>query len=149
MGAVAVLRAVSLHNLEPRAVVVEAPFDRLLSTAENRFSAMGIPSFPCAQLLVFWGGVQHGYSGFRHNPVEYARNVACPVMVMHGEQDPRVTEEQATAVFRNLPGEKQLVLFQGVGHESCLEGNAEQWNRAVIDFARSVDAFANPSDNSE
>ena len=38
------------------AVVVESVFDRLLSTAENRFHSMGIPAFPMARLLIFWGG---------------------------------------------------------------------------------------------
>ena len=134
MGAVAILRAVSSSGLKPRAVIIECPFDRLLSTTKNRFSTMGIPSFPCAQLLVFWGGVQHGFSGFRHNSVEYASQVHCPVLLLNGEQDPRVTKEQATAVIKNLRGEKQLVLFEGVGHVPCLTGDPKQWNRAVTEF---------------
>ena len=134
MGAVAVLRAISEYGLEPRAVVVECPFDRLLSTVKNRFSAMGVPSFPSAQLLVFWGGVQHGYSAFKHNPVEYAKQVPCPILMMNGEQDLRVTKEQAKATFESFPGQKQLVFFTGVSHESCVVRNADRWKRAVTDF---------------
>ena len=140
MGAAAVLRAVSVNGLKPWAIVVESPFDRLLSTAENRFSAMGIPSFPSANLLVFWGGVQHGYSGFGHNPVEYAESVSCPVLMLHGDEDARVTREQAAAIFASFPGEKALVLFEGVGHESCLAANADEWRRAVTEFSSNLDA---------
>ncbi|HKM56418.1 MAG TPA: alpha/beta hydrolase, partial [Isosphaeraceae bacterium] len=56
MGSVAILRAIAENGVQPEAVVVECPFDRLLSTVENRFSAIGLPAFPCAHLLVFWGG---------------------------------------------------------------------------------------------
>jgi alpha-beta hydrolase superfamily lysophospholipase len=134
MGSVAILRAISEKAVQPKAVIMECPFDRLLSTVENRFSAMGLPAFPCAQLLVFWGGVQHGFNGFHHNPVEYARAVHCPVLLMHGEQDPRVTREQAQAVFENLAGEKRFELFPDVGHQSYLTAKEELWKDTVSGF---------------
>ena len=134
MGAAAVLRAVSSHKLQPRAVVVECPFDRLLSTAKNRFAAMGVPSFPFAELLVFWGGVQHGFSGLEHNPVDYACRVDCPVLLMNGEHDNRVTKAQATAIFDNLSGDKQLVIFPETGHESCVKRDPVRWESAIAGF---------------
>ncbi len=76
--------AIAVNGVRPDAIIVECPFDRLLSTASNRFAAMGLPAFPAAHLLIFWGGVQQGFNAFRHNPVEYARNVACPVLLLHG-----------------------------------------------------------------
>ncbi|MAG92586.1 MAG: hypothetical protein CMJ48_02370 [Planctomycetaceae bacterium] len=136
MGAVAVLRAVAKNDLEVKALIVESPFDRLVSTSENRFYAMGLPAFPFAQLLVFWGGVQHGYSGFEHNPVEYAEDVDCPVLLINGTLDSRVTQEQARSVFENLAGRKQLVFFEGVGHESCQAADAQKWTRCVAEFLR-------------
>src|SRR5436305_1579766 len=86
---------------------VGLPFDRLLSTVKARFAGLGVPSFPGAQLLVFWGGWQHGFNGFRHNPVDYARDVSCPVLLLHGRQDPRVSAEQVEEVHANLAGEKE------------------------------------------
>jgi alpha-beta hydrolase superfamily lysophospholipase len=134
MGAAAILRAVAVHGVEPRAVIVECPFDRLLSTARNRFATMGIPSFPCAELLIFWGGVQHGYSGFQHNPVEYAQQVRCPVLLMHGGLDPRVTRAQAQGVFSSLAGPKRFLVLENTGHEPCIAGNADRWREAIVDF---------------
>ena len=46
MGAVAILRAISQDGVSPKAAIIECPFDRLLSTVENRFSAMGLPRSP-------------------------------------------------------------------------------------------------------
>ncbi len=56
MGAVAVLRALREYRLKPDAVVLEAVFASMLRTVENRFEIMGVPSFPSAMLLVYWGG---------------------------------------------------------------------------------------------
>jgi hypothetical protein len=134
MGSAAVLRAVSALQVEAAAIILESPFDRLLSTVKNRFSAMGIPSFPCSELLVFWGGVQQGYSGFAHNPVEYASAVTCPALLLHGSRDPRATINQARSVFEQLAGAKTLVEFTNAGHEPCLKVDPQRWKQAVGGF---------------
>lgn len=134
MGAAAILRAIAVNGVQPRAAIVECPFDRLLSTVENRFVTMGVPSFPSARFLVFWGGVQQGFNGFAHNPVDYARSVRCPVLLMHGDKDPRVTAEQAQEIFANLAGSKQLQMFSDVGHQSCTKANPQLWKRTVAEF---------------
>jgi alpha-beta hydrolase superfamily lysophospholipase len=134
MGAAAVLRALADDPLDVRAVILEAPFDRLLSTVRNRFHVMGLPAFPFAELLVFWGGVQHGYSGFDHNPADYARHVACPTLVLHGRQDPFVTVAEVQAVFDGLSSPKQLMLFPDAGHEACLRKEPARWTAAVAAF---------------
>jgi len=55
MGAAAVLRAVHDLGAAPDAIIVEAVYDNLLRTARHRFEIMRLPSFPFADLLVFWG----------------------------------------------------------------------------------------------
>jgi alpha-beta hydrolase superfamily lysophospholipase len=144
MGSAAILRAIAVHGIEPAGVIVECPFDRLLSTAENRFRAMGLPPFPAARLLIFWGGVQLGFNGFRHNPVDYARQVRCPILFLHGAKDPRVTLEQAHAVFDNLAGEKSLVVFPTAGHAALLAADSDLWTQSVSRFLTSVHGAAAP-----
>jgi alpha-beta hydrolase superfamily lysophospholipase len=134
MGSAAILRAIAVNGVRPSAVIVECPFDRLVSTAANRFAAMGLPAFPAAHLLIFWGGVQQGFNGFRHNPVEYAREVRCPVLLLHGAKDARVTREQAESIFRSFPGEKDFTLFPNAGHESYLGAAPALWAESVSRF---------------
>lgn len=134
MGSVAILRAIARDGLAPSAIIVECPFDRLLSTVENRFTAMGLPAFPCAELLVFWGGVQHGMNGFAHNPVEYAARVRCPVLLMHGDGDRRVSLPEVQNVFAALRGEKRFEVFRGTGHESYFAAQPDLWRQRVADF---------------
>ena len=83
MGAAAVLRA-AVGTVAPRAVVLEAPFDRLVTTVVHRFEAMGflaMLALPGAAVLVFWGSVDGGFNGFAHNPADYAARVAVPTLV--------------------------------------------------------------------
>jgi alpha-beta hydrolase superfamily lysophospholipase len=133
MGAVAALRAVAAEGVEPDALILESPFDTLLNTVRNRFHATGLPDFPAAEMLVLWGGVQHGFDGFAHNPVEYARSVRCPILLLYGDRDPRVTPTQSAAIFDALNPDidKRAVAFEGAGHEALVLTNPELWSRNV------------------
>ncbi len=134
MGAVAILRASNAQAVAPDAVILEAPFDTLLNTVRNRFSSMRVPSFPSAELLVFWGGVQCGFNGFRHNPVEYAKTLRCPALVMHGSRDLRVSVEECRRVFAAAPEPKAYREFDGVGHESYVAQYPGEWKAEVAKF---------------
>lgn len=134
MGAAALLRAAAVHGVEPDAIIIESVFDTLTNAVQNRFETMGVPSFPFAHLLVFWGGVQMGFSGFEHNPVEYAASVECPVLMLHGEEDPRTTRQQAETVFNRLNKGKRFKTFPGVKHESIIHADPEAWIKVVKEF---------------
>jgi alpha-beta hydrolase superfamily lysophospholipase len=134
MGAAAVLRAIAVYNVRPDGIVIEGVFDRLLSAVRNRFNSMGVPSFPAAELLVFWGGVQFGYNGFGHNPADYAAKVRCPVLMLHGENDPRTPLEQARIVYNKLAGRKSFESFPGVKHTSCFAADPVRWESVVGRF---------------
>ena len=134
MGAAAALRAVALGKADPDAMVLESPFDRMLTTVAHRFDLVGVPAFPLARLLVFWGGVQQGYWAFANNPVEYARSVKCPTLMMRGGHDPFVRQREAESVFNNIAGTKQLVVFDRAVHEPCVAVDKARWSGRVTDF---------------
>ena len=134
MGSVAILRAIAHEGVAPAGIVIECPFDRLLGTVEHRFTAMGLPSFPCADLLIFWGGIQHGMNGFAHNPRDYAAHVTCPVLLMHGAEDKRVSVAEVEAIYAGMAGEKQLEIFPDVGHEPCCCARPDLWTQHVEAF---------------
>lgn len=138
MGAAAILRAVDQHRLRPRAIILEACFDRLLTTVSHRFHAMKLPAFPFAHTLLFWGGIQIGGSAFSHNPADYARNVVTPTLVLHGANDPRVTEAEAQNIFDNLAGPKQLIVLPDIGHESYIVRAPAAWRQSITAFLDSL-----------
>ena len=134
MGAVAILRAIDCRGVRPDGIILEAVFDTMLNTVKNRFHAMRVPSFPSAELLVFWGGRQVGFDGFSHRPVDYARSVKCPVLFMEGADDPKATPAEARRVFDAIPGPKEWMEFASVGHESYAARYPAEWQAAVREF---------------
>ncbi len=134
MGAVAIMKSLSEDSISPHAAILECPFGSMYKTTCARFDMMGMPGFPMAGLLVFWGGVENGFWAFGHNPVEYAKNVNVPVLLLYGEKDPKVSREEIDEIYTNLKGTKQLLTFPEAGHENYLNEYGEQWQNAVQSF---------------
>jgi alpha-beta hydrolase superfamily lysophospholipase len=135
LGAAAALGAVSRHRIAPDGMILEMPYGSLLGTVRRRFELMGFPfSFPFAETLVFWGGVQHGFNAFNLAPVEYAKDVTAPVLLLGGGRDPRVTRETLEQIHKNLSGKKRLHFFEDRVHESFFESDAETYQKLLKRF---------------
>ncbi len=134
MGAAAVLRAIDAFHVQADAIIIEAVFDNLLNTVKNRFHLLGVPTFPSAHLLVFWGGLQTGFNGFTHNPIDFAKQVNSPVLFFHGEEDTRVTLSEAHKVYQAVPSTKYFSAFPDTVHESHLSRWPDKWSDEVLHF---------------
>ncbi|HEY8935877.1 MAG TPA: alpha/beta fold hydrolase [Cyclobacteriaceae bacterium] len=133
MGSVAIVKAFQDFKLSSRGIIVECPFGSLYKTVCARFKIMGVPAFPMAALLTFWGGIQHGYWAFSHNPIEYAKSVSCPVLLLFGEKDNRVSREEIDKIYTNLQGNKILKTYVTEGHD-VFTNNTTKWNGDVKEF---------------
>jgi uncharacterized protein len=138
MGTAAILRAIAQEKVKPNAIMLELPFTRLLNAVRSRFHVFNIPSFPGAELLVFWGGVQYGFNGFEHNPEVYARQVRCPTLVLQGKQDRWTSMAEINALYNNIKGSKQLVVFPKAGHQLLVTADKERWQQNVERFLSSL-----------
>ncbi len=134
MGAAAILRSVATLGTKPDAVILESVFCSMLRAIRNRFDLMGAPSFPSAELLVFWGSTQSGISGFSHNPEEYARACTCPALVLHGAKDRHARLEEGRAVYENLAGSKEMVVLDEAGHTGLFGAEPQRWREVVERF---------------
>lgn len=130
MGAAAILRAIGDLGVAPESAIVECPYGSLLEAAENRFALMGLPSFPTAQLMVFWGGIQNGFWGFSHRVWDSALRVKTPVLLLYGTNDNRVTRGEIDHIYRNLAGEKQLHIFEN-GYHILYPYAGQEWEETV------------------
>lgn len=138
MGGAAMLRAVAANGVKPDAIIIEATFDNLLKTGKNRFRAMGLPGSPFAELLLFWGSVQNGFNMFGHNPVDYARAVNHPALILHGEQDARTTVDQARSIALAMGVHARFIAYAGVPHMPIVEARPTDWTRDVAMFLEQV-----------
>lgn len=135
MGATSLMCAVALYALKPRVLILEGPFDHLVTTVRHRFDAVGVPSFPAVDLLVFWGSVQSGSNGWAHNPVDYAATIACPTLLMRGERDPWITVGEMQSIADAIPTRPQIVTVPSRGHEMpFVYGDPELWATSVRQF---------------
>lgn len=127
MGAAAILKSINDYELSPRAIILECPYASMLETISIRCQIMGIPSFPTAQILAFWGGVQHGFNAFSMKPSEYAKQVDMPTLLIYGEKDNRVGKQETQRIYNNLNGVKTLKIFTESGHADYLEKEKSRW----------------------
>jgi alpha-beta hydrolase superfamily lysophospholipase len=140
MGGAAALRAVGQLGVTVDGLIVEAPFATLRSAVVNRFHSMGLPAWGIADLLVFWGGFQHAFDGFAHNPMDYARGVRAPTLLQVGSKDERVLMQEGRAIFEALPASKRFEVFDGLAHQSLLRGNHDKWMGVVGAFLAGIRA---------
>ncbi len=134
MGAVAVLRAASENLISPAAIIAECPYGGMLHAAKNRFGIMGVPSFPSAELLVFWGGIQNGFWAFNNNTIADASHIKAPVLLHYGEKDENATPAEIKAIYNNLKIKKQISGFENAGHQSYCRHNPEKWKSNIKSF---------------
>ena len=146
MGGASILRSIAKDGIEPEALIIEATYDTMLNTVKNRFGVMGLPSFPLANILVFWGGVRSGFNAFKHNPSDYSQQVVIPALVLHGELDSRVTTKQAKNLFQNIKGWKLFSSFPNGGHDALFEADLQRWQEAVVELIAQATKGQDPPD---
>ena len=134
MGAVAIMKAISNYKIQPSSTMLECPFGTMYKTVCARFKLVNVPTFPMAGMLMFWGGVQNGFWAFSHNPVDYAKDISCPTLLLFGEKDNRVSREEINTIYNNLQGHKKLVTYPLAGHENYLLKYKDQWVQDVKSF---------------
>jgi len=136
MGAAAIMKAMHDNPMSVAGLILECPYGSMLQTVKNRFQSMGLPQFPMARLLVFWGGALQGFNAFSLKPEEYAKSLRMPVLLIRGTFDKRVTLAETEAIYRNLPGPKRRLELRGAGHNDLLERGGDAWNAVVSEFLR-------------
>ncbi|TBR22337.1 alpha/beta fold hydrolase [bacterium] len=137
MGAAAALRAAGVLGVAPDAMVLESAFDTLLNTTARRFALMSLPPWPFGRLLLMWGGYRAGFSPARHNPMDYAKGVRCPVLLLQGARDKYVAVADAERIRGNL-AQGRLFVFAGSGHGEFLRTAPADWEREVGGFLREL-----------
>ncbi len=134
LGAASIAKCINDYTISPSKIILEMPFGSLPSAVVGRVKMMQLPSQPISTLLTFWGGTIHGFWAFSVVPSEYAKKIKCPVLLQKGKLDPRVTDEENTSLFNNIPSPKKMVLYENSGHESLCKKEHEKWVLEVSSF---------------
>ena len=120
MGALLALHAAAASP-SVRALWLRSPFGDLGAMAGIYLShATGVPRFlvaPAGRLFVALVERASGLPTSRLDPLAAARRVACPSVVVHGEEDDLVPHALGREVFAALGGPKELWIVPRAGHE--------------------------------
>ncbi|MFZ1529502.1 MAG: alpha/beta fold hydrolase [Ferruginibacter sp.] len=134
LGAATILKSVQQYQLQPSKLILEMPFGSLKEAVKGRIKMMNLPPEPVTTLLTFWGGTIHGFWAFNLKPAEYAKEIKCPVLLQRGKNDTRVTQKETDDIYANIPGQKEMVLYDSCGHEMLCKKEKEKWRSAVSRF---------------
>ena len=137
LGASTILTAIDHYAIKPEKVILEMPFGTLMNAVEGRLCTMNLPTQPMGYLLTFWGGIEQRYWAFDFKPQDFATKLICPVLLQWGVNDPRVTEAETNAIFKNLAShDKMMMKYLQSGHQSLCKNENEKWVNTVSAFLR-------------
>lgn len=117
------------------AVIADSPYGNLTTAALRYVTAFGcIPKFvawPTA--LVMLGVAKRAHRiEFKHcNPVDWARRIRCPVLLIHGAADWRIPPDESRCIFDQIASRKDLWLVEGAGHTQAFARNPHEYVRRL------------------
>jgi hypothetical protein len=136
-GATVIHAAVELPSV--RAVVVQSTYSSIEDNiAEGVEHFTGLPSFPFAPLVVWFGEQEAGMSITQIRPIDDIAQIAPrPVLIMHGTDDTLIDASNARRLYDAAGEPRELVLVEGAGHGAVFatdpEGFAEVFVRFLVE----------------
>ena len=119
-------------------MILESVYPDIATAVSNRL-AMRFPGAELATpLLLMQLPMRLGIEPGRLAPLDSARRVNTPVLVMSGSLDRRTTPDDTQRLFAAFPGEKQLLLFAGAAHENLRNFNMPVYDAAVTAFVEKL-----------
>jgi fermentation-respiration switch protein FrsA (DUF1100 family) len=95
----------------------------------------GLPSFPFATLIVFFGSQQ---TGIDINAVNSVNELQCfnntPILIMHGTEDDWIPFAQGQVLYESAKEPKQFYAIQGAKHFPVLDADPEGIKKVLLDF---------------
>ncbi|MGK0358552.1 MAG: alpha-beta hydrolase superfamily lysophospholipase [Bradymonadia bacterium] len=134
-GAAAVLKAASEKKFQADALIVEGVFDELRHFVDRRIDLTGMSPALIGRLTMFWIGNSEDFVATAHNPVDYAKRVTLPTLVLHGAVDEQSTLSEATRVAKAL--KTSVVSIRGAGRPIA-NTHSDAWYDAVKTFVGTV-----------
>jgi len=69
------------------------------------------------------------------NPKDYCSKITQDILIVHGNQDPKVNPEYAQENFRNLSSQhKELYFVKGAHHNDVWEKGGKKYHRKILQF---------------
>ena len=145
MGAATVIRAAA-RIPEVSAVVAQSPFTSIEENIADSVRILtGLPAFPFAPLVIFFGQRETGHDITELRPIDDLAAIAGkPIMFIHGEQDPLILVENSYRLFETAAEPKSLYIIPDGRHTRVWESEPEVFEQKILAFLSM--AFGNSAD---
>ncbi len=137
MGAAAAAYAVGQGEISPDWMILESCYDTIEHALANRLERRVGPLTP----LVAWPLelVVEQLVDLRAEDLDPAKALSranCPILVLAGDSERVLKEDETRHLFSCIPGPKRLELFPGADHEDLLAHDPKRYIRVVDAFLR-------------
>ena len=118
------------------AVIAQSTFTSLednISTGVRQL--LGLPPFPFAPLVVFWGERISGMDLHTVNPAGQVKNIAPrPLLIMHGALDPLIPVDNAHGLYQAASEPKELYILAGAHHANLYQVGGQEYADKILRF---------------
>jgi fermentation-respiration switch protein FrsA (DUF1100 family) len=135
LGAVTAIRAAA-QIPELKAVVAQSPFTSIEeNVAAGVRQIAGLPPFPFAPLVIYFGEQETGLNIGQVRPIEDITRIAPrAVLLMHGQQDHLISPDNSQNLYDVAGEPKELVYFPEAAHSGMIGSDPTLWERSVVGF---------------
>lgn len=139
MGAGTVLMA-GARLPQVSAVVAESAFSSLEDNVANGVQHLtGLPPFPFAPLVVFFGQREAGMDIRQARPIDAMAALSPrPVLLVHGALDQTIPVANAYALYATAQAPKELYILDDAGHDDLLQIGGPSFQERILNFLDEV-----------
>jgi uncharacterized protein len=133
-GAIVLLAAAQMPEIA--AVITQSAYSSIEDNiAEGVQELTGLPPFPFAPLVIFFGQREAGVDIRAVRPVDVIRQIGPrPVLLIHGENDALIPVQNAQRLYDAAQEPKQLYILPGTAHGGFLQAAPDEYPRRTLAF---------------
>jgi pimeloyl-ACP methyl ester carboxylesterase len=135
LGGGIVIRAAARYP-EVKATVAESAFTSLEDNIEEGVrQLLGLPPFPFAPLVIFFGERETGMDIQQMRPIDDVAAISPrAIMFIHGRNDPVVLASNSENLFEAAQEPKALYIIENAAHDGLMEADPEEFERQIVGF---------------
>jgi pimeloyl-ACP methyl ester carboxylesterase len=135
LGGGIVIRAAAQYP-EVKATVAESAFTSLEDNIEEGVrELLGLPPFPFAPLVIFFGERETGMDIQQMRPIDDLAQISPrAIMFIHGKNDPVVLASNSHNLFEAAQEPKALYIVENAAHGGLIEADPEEFERQIVTF---------------
>lgn len=118
-------------------LVVDGAYTRLARILAGWFQVRGLPGLLAqglARLVLVAASLRAQYQLYRANPIDLAARISVPVLFIHGERDPFVSEAEITRLAGQVSGPVEVWRVPEAGHREAYKNHPDGYDRRVVDW---------------